>query len=185
MFLVHSLNKGHIHNARCAGSFLRSQCDHVAGYEAMFPRHQPTNTLYPHYEWSMIIRDPVERFISLWQHWLQLPQYRESIVLGPGGLVCQRSIMSNWHNFVAWHRDHPTQDTGDTAWSSQGHRATARTVFFRFEDEIEACVRWMGGRVTGVAINQSHALHTGITAQERAHIQQHYGPDQALWQSLQ
>jgi hypothetical protein len=42
----------------------------------------------------------------------------------------------------------------------------------------------MGGTVTGVAINQSRTLHTGITAQERAHIQQHYGPDQALWQSL-
>jgi hypothetical protein len=182
MFLVHSSQQGFIHQARTGGAFIESQCQQLTGFESLRPRHQTAPTQYQHYRWAAVLRHPVDRFVSLWQHWIRLPQYSTEITLQPNS-ICDRTIMESWDNFCAWHHDHPTQEQQFGAWCSQAGRINAATQLFRFPHGLAAAVAWFGATVTGVAINQSVEDLPPVTALQRSQIEQHYAADMTLWES--
>lgn len=196
MFVVHSLRRGHVHIAKCGGTYVRACCGHLGTLDRQYPSHQrqpldqrpggPRHHLNG-YEWSAVIRNPVDRFRSLWQ-WFTNPDSPYDTVTGmvylQAGYRVHRDTLMHWDRWMEhwWHNPIPNSQRG--MWNPQVNKIRDNTHLFRFETQLDECVRWMGGRPQNKAINVSRPFEHTITPLQRSRIEQRFASGMTLWESL-
>lgn len=191
MFVIHSQKRGHVHIAKCGGVYIRTCCEHLGGFERVRPSHRrqpvPKGTLQHISEWSAVIRNPVDRFRSLWQWYTQPghPYNTETNRVGlQGDYHVDRDLFMDWHRWMDhwWHN--PIPETAKGMWNRQLSKIREDTHLFRFESQLDECVRWMGGTPLPQPINVSRPFEYTMTRLERSRIEQRFAASMTLWESL-
>ena len=195
MFVVRSLSRGHrghVHIAKCGGVYIRTCCEHLDTFERVRPSHRRQPLPYVRgplagIEWSAVIRHPVDRFRSLWQ-WHTQPGHpydtHNNRVYLQGNYWVDRDIFLNWNSWMDYWWDHPIPDTNKGMWNPQLTKITHNTHLFRFETQLDECVRWMGGTPRSEPINVSRPFEYRITPVQRSRIELRYPGSVTLWESL-
>jgi len=190
MFVITTTRRGFVHIARTGGTYVRQHCESLPGYH----RRRPTHGSQPRprrrhrsepIEWCALLRDPVDRFISMWQL-CQVRAQKENnryFYLQRGQSI-KTSTFIDWRSWCDWHHDHPTQPSRGGMWSSQSSRVNASTRLYLFPHELDLCVSWLGGVGDHVPRHGSGVFTQTVTHTQRAQIEQHYAADVTLWQDL-
>ena len=192
MFIINSTKRGHVHLAKCAGTYINLCCSHLPTYTQHAPHHrrqpgQPSDRRHPfrNIEWTAVVRDPVARFRSLWQWYCVSPNNRERhMVYLQSDYRVPVEIMLDWDSWMDHWRDHAIPNSNAGMWNPQSQKLRGRATLFRFESQIDECVQWLGGTPRALRANVSAPFLNSITVQQRSLIEQHYAEDMLLWESL-
>lgn len=162
MFLIHTTCKGFIHIPRTAGSFIESQCQSLDSYEKYHTHHADIPNEFLHYEWHTVVRDPVERFVSLYR-FNQMTQK-----------------MSTHNGDFASFIDH--------VWNKFEYHTRPQVSFINkqthcYIDPVD-CVHALGGKVTGGPINRSKIPTPFVSKEHKTSIEWLYSQDLELFLSL-
>ena len=155
MFVVHSTKKGFVHIPRTGGRFIESQCRLLDGFESMKPYHRSIPPELIDYEWHTRVRDPVERFVSIYRH------NQSGAKMSRHGGNLDQFIESVSKGFE-WHT------------RPQVDYITEKVICWT---DIEECVTALGGTITGVPINQSVVPAPTLTDNHIKRIQNIYEKD--------
>jgi len=161
MFVIHSTQKGFIHIPRTAGVFIESQCTSIDSFESFRPYHRSIPEELLHYKWHTRMRDPVDRFVSLFRF-----NQNKSISHHEGdfdSFIEHVSMNFEWHTRP---------------------QVSFIQEFVNLHVKVENCIVALGGKITGVPINQSTAEIPIITKQQIAKIKEIYKEDVELFSKL-
>ena len=163
MFFIHTTHKGFVHIPRTAGSFIQSQCQFLDGFEKHHLYHASIPGEFLNYEWHTLVRDPVERFISLYR----FNQMNQKMSTHTG----------DFNSFI------------NHVYQGFEHHTRPQISFINEQTHchlnVEKCVQALGGTVTGVRINQSKGPVPTISEKQRMKIKQLYSQDVELFYKLQ
>ena len=162
MFVIHTKRKGFIHIPRTAGRFIESQCRLLEGFESIRPHHTNIPENLKHYEWHTLVRDPVERVISVYRH-----------SQGGAEMTRHKGTFDEFINGVStgfeWHT------------RPQTDYITPNVLCWM---DVSDCVKALGGTVTGEPINQSVYPKPTLTKEQINKVKSIYQSDVDLWKRL-
>lgn len=162
MFVIHSTRKGFVHIPRTGGAFVESQCAFIDGYESLHPYHGDIPASLAHYEWHTVVRDPVERFVSLFR----ANQKNKRLSTHNGNFTT--FIDHVWNGFEMHTRP-------QVSWISEQTNCHINVV---------DCITALGGKITGEKINQSQGNIPLISQAHKIKIKQIYSQDVDLFSKL-
>lgn len=162
MFFLHSTRKGFVHIPRTGGSFIHSQCKFLDGYERHHSYHHDIPEEFSHYEWHTVIRDPVERFVSLYR----FNQINQKISTHKG----------DFESFI------------EHVWNGFEYHTRPQISFINeqthcYIDPVD-CIYALGGEVTGDPINYSEGPEPTVSATNKRSIEWLYSQDVDLFSRL-
>lgn len=199
MFVIHHKRRGFVHIARTGGTWVKACTEAVPTRDRIRPAHRPQLTpsedqRLSQYQWCAVIRDPVERFRSLWQQHLRIYHHtlsrrrqrgQESFPYIQNTYRVPIERFQDWASWIDWWRNHPIPADHKSMWDSQISRIRDNTLLFAYSTGLKACVHWLGGRVDLAPMNSSDSVRPTITARQRSIIQQRYAANQALHESME
>ena len=199
MFVVHRKRRGFVHIARTGGTWVKACTEAVPTRDRIRSAHRPQLTpsedqVLSQYQWCAVIRDPVERFRSLWQQHLRIYHHtrlqrrmrgQEDFPYIQTGYRVPIERFQDWACWIDWWRDRPIPSDHKSMWDSQVSKIRSNTLLFAYSRGLKACVSWLGGRTDAAPANSSDRFDHSISTRQRSIIQQRYAANQALYESME